>query len=188
MYTEMWFGRYKFGSCSITVTDMSIAKHVTHLLIYVVFFSFCVYYGIKWLYILSINIIFMNGTSGCINPSLIFKLYWEWPTGSWTHHQLYRLHCENSSYNYNLKACLNSLFCKRKQCVLNNNDTIIAAELLLLKLPPTYSCPSVKECYSFVWCHCFFWIQPYLQLFLGMAAWMHRQTTANMDTIYLAIR
>ena len=47
------------------------------------FFALCVYYGIKWLYILSINIIFVNGTSGCINPSLIFKLWWEWPTGGW---------------------------------------------------------------------------------------------------------
>ena len=150
---------YRYVNCKTCNTSFNICCFF--------FFAFCVHYGIKWLYIISINIIFI-----LVRLDVLILVWYSNCGGNdqleaETHHQLYRLHCENSSYNYNLKACLNSFFCKRKECVLNNINTIIAAELLLLKLPTTYSCPSVKECYSFVWCHCFFWIQPYLQLFLG---------------------
>ena len=155
MYTEMWFGRYMFGSCSISVTDVNCNTSNTSLNICCLF-AFCVYSGIKWLYVCSSNITLMNGTSGCINPSLIFKLWCEWPEI----HQPYQSHCESTSYNYNLETGLNSLFCKWKQFVLNCNNTIIAEELLFLNFPPTPSCPSVKESYSFMWCHISYWIQP----------------------------
>ena len=160
MDTEMLFWRKMFGSCSITVTGISITTQVTLFSIYVIVCFLCVFWikngcmyvllTLHWLMVCLYVLILVWFANCGGNDELEAEI----------HHQPYRSRCENGSHNYNLKACLISLFCKWQQHIWNNNNRIIAAELLFFNLPPTYSCPSVKERYSFMWCHCSFWILP----------------------------
>ena len=185
MDTEMWFWRKMFGSCSITVTDISITTQVTLISKYVIVFFLYVFWiknGCTYVLLTShwlmvcLYILFLVGFTNCVgNDQLEAEI----------HHQPYRSHCENGSYNYNLKARLTSLFCQWQQRVLNSNNTITAAELHFLNLPPTYSCPSVKECYSFMWCHCSFWILRKLQLILDNGC-MNAPTDNGKQGLYIS--
>jgi len=135
----MCFGRKMFGSCNITVTDFSITTQVTLSSVYVIVCFLCVFWikngctyvqlTLHWLMVRLYVLILVWFANCDRNDQLEAEI----------HHQHYRPHCKNGSYNYNLKACLTSLFCKWQQCVLNSNNRITAAELLFLNLPPTYS-------------------------------------------------